>query len=123
MGRNFDIASRVADHRSGDCTEHAVLLAALARSVGLPAVVVIGTVFAHDGSTVGAFGHAWTEIHRDGGWSLVDATPLGGVVPLAYVPEGLLSDEGPGYFFSVATALASGILRVEIQSEDADGSE
>jgi hypothetical protein len=113
-GRGFDIASQVASHRSGDCTEHAVLLAALARSVGLPARVAVGSVIIHDGEHVGAYGHAWTELHRDGVWALVDATPLGDDVPLSYVPEGLIEDEGPGYMFGFMASLASGILRVEV---------
>lgn len=113
-GRGFDVASQVATHRSGDCTEHAVLLAALARSVGLPARVAVGTVFIHDAGRVAAYGHAWAEIHRDGSWSLVDATPLGDDTPLAYVPEGLLEDEGPGYLFGFMASLASGILRIEV---------
>ena len=40
----FNIASVVATQRSGDCTEYAVLTAALARSLEIPARVIIGTV-------------------------------------------------------------------------------
>lgn len=112
--RGFDIASRVATHRSGDCTEHAVLLAALARGVGLPAHVATGTVVVYDGGQVGAFGHAWTEIHRDGRWQLLDATPLGDDVPVSYLPEGLLEDEGPGYMLSFLGSIVSGIVRIEV---------
>jgi len=112
--RNFDIASQVATHRRGDCTEHAVVLAALARSVGLPARVAVGTVLARVGDEIGAFGHAWTEIHRDGAWSLVDATPNDGASLLAYVPEGLLENESPGYSMNLTSLFVSGILRVEV---------
>ena len=112
-GRGFDIASQVASHRSGDCTEHAVLLAALARSLDRPARVAIGTLIARDGEKIGAFGHAWVEIHRDGAWSLLDATPVG-ADPVAYIPEGLLEDEGPGYAFGLLSLITTGILRVEV---------
>lgn len=112
--RGFDVASQVARHRSGDCTEHAVLLTALARAVGIPAQVVVGTVIVRSGERVAAYGHAWVELHREAGWSIVDATPLGGDVPLSYVPEGLLEDEGPGFMFGFLSSLASGILRVEV---------
>jgi len=104
----------MARHRSGDCTEHAVLLTALARSVGFPAKVVFGSVIARNGEQVGAYGHAWAELHRDGRWSIVDATPLGEAMPLSYVPEGLLEDEGPGFMFGFLSSLASGILRIEV---------
>jgi transglutaminase-like putative cysteine protease len=111
--RSFDIASQVATHKSGDCTEHAVLLAALARSVGLPARVAIGTLVAGEAGSIGAFGHAWVEIYRDGAWSLVDATPLDARIA-AYIPEGLLEEEGPGYVFGLLSLLTTGILRVEV---------
>jgi transglutaminase-like putative cysteine protease len=54
--RAFDIASQVASHRSGDCTEHAVLLVALARSIGLPARIAVGTLIAREDGALGAFG-------------------------------------------------------------------
>ena len=113
-GRSFDVASQVATHKAGDCSEHAVLLAALARAQGLPARVAIGTLIARIDGELGAFGHAWAEIYRDGAWKLVDATPLDGGTPVAYVPEGLLEDEGPGYGLGIMTLLSSGILRVEV---------
>jgi hypothetical protein len=113
-GRSFDIASQVATHKTGDCSEHAVLLVALARALGLPARVVIGTLIARVDGELGAFGHAWTEIYRDGAWQLVDATPLEGGTKVAYVPEGLLEDEGPGYGLGIISLLSSGILRVEV---------
>jgi transglutaminase-like putative cysteine protease len=111
--RGFDLASQVASHKEGDCTEHAVLLAALARSIGIPARVAIGTLIAREDGSLGAFGHAWTEVYRDGAWRLLDATPVGAGV-VAYVPEGLLEDEGPGYAFGLMTQLGTGILRVEV---------
>jgi transglutaminase-like putative cysteine protease len=113
-GRSFDVASQVATLKTGDCTEHAVLLVALARAYGLPARVAIGTLFARVDGELGAFGHAWAEIYRDGAWRVVDATPLAGGAPVAYVPEGLLEDEGPGYGLGIMTLLSSGILRVEV---------
>jgi hypothetical protein len=113
-GRSFDVASQVATHRTGDCSEHAVLLVALARAQGLPARVAIGTLVASIDGDLGAFGHAWAEIYRDGAWKLVDATPLEGGMRIAYVPEGLLEDEGPGYGLEMMALLTSGILRVEV---------
>ena len=41
----FATAAEVAKSREGDCTEHAVFLAALARARGIPARVAIGLVY------------------------------------------------------------------------------
>ena len=61
-------ALQVLDTRAGDCNEHAVLFAALARAVGLPARVVAGVVYAD-----GAFlYHAWNEVWIGTGWLSVD---------------------------------------------------
>jgi transglutaminase-like putative cysteine protease len=55
--------------RAGDCNEHAVLFAALARAAGLPARVVAGVVYLD-----GAFlYHAWNEVWLGDGWVSVDA--------------------------------------------------
>ena len=103
LGRGWDVASRVATTRAGDCTEHAVLLAALARSVGRPARVVIGAaVVAHEGR-VATLGHAWAELHDGERWHVADAALADGVKPLAYLPFGVLDDEGPGHMLAVAT--------------------
>lgn len=62
--------------RQGDCNEHAVLYAAMARAAGLPARVVAGTVYmpADDGEGAGAFYyHAWVEVWL-GRWTAVDPT-------------------------------------------------
>jgi hypothetical protein len=65
-------AADVAQSGQGDCTEHAVLLAALARASGIPARVAIGLVYvdAYQG-----FGyHMWTEMHINDQWVAYDAT-------------------------------------------------
>lgn len=118
--RSFDVASKVAMTRSGDCTEHAVLTAALLRRFGFDARVVFGIVLVGVsgpdlGPDVRAFGHAWVERHDRSGWRIVDAA-LGGAecttgrslptvcgVPdgvarrLAYLPMNLLKDESASY--------------------------
>ena len=60
-------ALQVLDMGEGDCNEHAVLLAALARAVGIPTRVVAGTVYLD-----GAFlYHAWCEVWL-GQWVPID---------------------------------------------------
>ncbi len=70
-------AVEVAESREGDCTEHAVLLAALARQRGIPARVAIGLVYV-PGAQAFAY-HMWNELLIDGRWLAFDATlPEGG---------------------------------------------
>jgi transglutaminase-like putative cysteine protease len=78
MDVGFATASEVAANRRGDCSEHGVLLAALARAAGLPARGVSGIVEvpeeATDANGTSAFGyHMWTQVHIDGQWVDVDA--------------------------------------------------
>ena len=102
--RGIDSAARVAARREGDCTEHAVLLAAAARLAGRPARVVIGIALTAQGGALLGYGHAWTEIHDGAGWRAVDATPLPPGV--RYLPLGALVDEGPGYLGAAWAALS-----------------
>jgi hypothetical protein len=66
---SFPTALDVLGTLKGDCNEHAVLYAALARAAGIPAKVTVGLVFLN-----GAFYyHAWNEVFL-GGWIPVDPT-------------------------------------------------
>lgn len=98
MARGFDIASVVAEKREGDCTEHAVLSAALLRATGFPTHVVTGLALLRAGGNWAGFGHAWTEYHDGSGWQLADATGIGDAVEaIIYLPLRVMRDEGPGY--------------------------
>jgi len=68
-------AVEVASSRQGDCTEHAVLTAALCRAVGIPAQVVTGLAYVEQWSTVvnGFGGHAWAQAYIGGKWIGLDA--------------------------------------------------
>lgn len=61
--------------REGDCTEHAVLLAALGRSLGIPVRVVSGLAYADRfaGRTRQFVPHAWVMAWVDGRWRGFDA--------------------------------------------------
>ena len=111
MERGWDHASAVAGSGAGDCTEHAVLLAALARSLGRPARVVVGVLLADGGEGVAAFGHAWTEIHERGAWRRLDATPVADWGRARYLPLFALDDEGPGYAMALAGATQALFVR------------
>ncbi len=66
---SFPTALDVLKHMEGDCNEHAVFFAALARAVGIPAKVAVGLVYM-DGAF---YYHAWNEVFL-GRWVPVDAT-------------------------------------------------
>ena len=108
--RSFDLASIVAANGEGDCTEHAVLLAALARANGHHARVIFGTVIMAADKGLSAYGHAWTEIHDGSEWEIMDATlPEGepGTKGIRYLPTSILEDEGAGYSFGLFGLLNS----------------
>eukprot|EP00752_Nemacystus_decipiens_P013598 g12056.t1 len=82
----FASASEVARTGQGDCTEHACLLAAMVRGLGMPARTVTGIVYADQfAGERDIFGfHMWTQvcIHVDGGghrWVDLDAALPGQV--------------------------------------------
>lgn len=73
-------ASEVAEKLEGDCTEHAVLLAAMLRARRIPSRVVVGLVYAE--SHAAFAGHMWTEAWLNGRWFPLDATlGEGGIGP------------------------------------------
>jgi hypothetical protein len=71
----FATASEVARNREGDCSEHAVLLAALGRARGIPARVACGLVYVptfNEADRVFGF-HMWTQFYIHGQWVDFDA--------------------------------------------------
>jgi hypothetical protein len=72
-------AAEVAKSRQGDCTEHAVLLAAMCRAAGLPAQVVCGIVYVPElGEKKDVFGgHAWVQAYVGKQWVPLDAALKG----------------------------------------------
>ena len=65
-------AAEVARTLSGDCTEHACLLAAMCRAKKIPARIVVGLLYVPRDSAFG--GHMWTEAYINGVWVPLDAT-------------------------------------------------
>lgn len=116
VGRNLEqtpsvtlpSAREVLRARRGDCNEHAVLLAALARAARVPARVVAGAVYLNDGF----YYHAWTELWL-GGW--VSADPVLAQLP-ADVTHLKLVEGGPERHFQLAGVLDR--LRFRVVEED-----
>ena len=61
-------AKAILEHRKGDCNEHATLVAALLRAIGIPARIVVGLVFKDERF----YYHAWNEVYLDR-WVSLDA--------------------------------------------------
>ncbi len=94
-------ALEVAQSRAGDCTEHAVLLAALLRAAKIPARVAVGLV--HSPAEQAFIGHMWSEAWIDGMWVPLDGTRARGGTTCEYIKltDSALSGEGavPGTEF------------------------
>lgn len=75
-------ADHVARTLEGDCTEYAMLLAAMCRAADVPARTALGLVyFERTGQAFLAY-HMWTEVYVGGQWHGLDATlGLGRVGP------------------------------------------
>lgn len=128
----FATAAQVARSREGDCTEHAVLLAAVLRARGIPSRVVTGLVYADQfagAKEVFAY-HMWSQAALPDGegvlrWVDVDATlprrrsdaggGFGAGYDAAHIAIGVsaLSDGEPmGGMLEVASVL--GLLEIDV---------
>lgn len=109
----FSTAAEVAELREGDCTEHSVLLAALARARGIPARVTIGLVY--QGSTQSFAYHMWNELWIDDRWVPMDATLGKGGIGAAHLKLTDSSLAGAGAYSSfLPVAQVIGQLKIEI---------
>jgi len=101
-------AAEVAASRQGDCSEFAVLTAAMCRAVGIPAQVVVGIAYVDDFAGIQGFGgHAWTQAYVGGKWVGLDAAFKGtgrGGFDAGHIA--LASGNGePADFFNLAATL------------------
>jgi Transglutaminase-like superfamily len=115
----FASAAEVAESLEGDCSEHAVLLAALLRARGIPSRVAIGLVYVPGQGKMG--GHMWTEALFSDGWVPLDATLGRGGIGGGHlkVAESSLADDAPVPVTAFAPLLSLGpdtridVLKVE----------
>jgi hypothetical protein len=110
-------AAEVARSRSGDCSEHAVLVAAMCRAVGIPARVVAGLVYVDSfGGQKDIFGpHAWAEVNIGGKWYGLDATGA----PRGFAPDHIAiaaGDGSPAAFLGIINTIGNfAISKMDIQ--------
>ena len=118
LGVGFATATEVAKNRRGDCTEHGVLLAALARAVGIPARGVSGLIEipAHFGVKGLQFGyHMWTQVYINGKWVDLDAAMRQTDCAPTHIAISLLPLNDEGIIDSVRSLLPlMGRLEIEI---------
>lgn len=106
-GHGLDVgyasALEVLDSREGDCTEYAVLLAALARAQGIPARVVSGMVYADRfaGGSRLFIPHEWVQAWVNGHWQSFDAA----LRHFDSTHLALASGDGDPWHFAAATQL------------------
>jgi hypothetical protein len=72
----YATAAEVAASKTGDCSEFAVLTAAMCRAIGIPARAVSGLIYvkSFDGKENVFGGHMWAEAYIGGKWIGLDAT-------------------------------------------------
>jgi len=113
----FATAAEVARSLEGDCTEHAVLLAALCRARKIPARVAIGLVY-YPPQRGFAF-HMWNEIWTGERWVPLDAT-LGrggiGAAHLKLTDSSLAGADSFSAFMPVARVM--GQLEISVQEKE-----
>lgn len=101
----YATAGEVAAGKQGDCTEHAVLTAAMCRAAGIPARVAVGLVyvdsFADRKHVFG--GHAWTQANIGGKWINLDATRVPRENPAGYILLGMGNGDPQDFFGMVNT--------------------
>ncbi len=112
-------AGEVARSLEGDCTEHAVLLAAMLRAKGIPSRIAVGLVYVSGPSAFG--GHMWTEANLNGKWIPLDATLGRGGASATHLKLGdsaFADSDGPplGTFTSLINVI--GKLQIDIVSID-----
>ena len=109
---SFAPADEVARNLQGDCTEHAVLTAAMCRAEGIPARVVVGLVYA---SHLNGFGyHMWDEVYVNRRWVAVDSAFDQSTVDAVHIKLSETSLDGVSPFESF-TAVARVATKLKLE--------
>jgi hypothetical protein len=120
----FLSAAEVAQRGAGDCTEHAVLLAAVCRARGLPARVAAGLIYAPRAGQPGLAWHLWTWAWIGDRWLPLDATlpELRAGADRIHLVSSDLAD-GNEYACLGGAVLAKGSWRIEQDGPSATNSD
>jgi hypothetical protein len=110
-GVAFASAKQVFDDPQGDCSEHALLLAAMLRAAGIPSRVCTGIVYESEGRFIW---HAWVEGYV-GVWVPLDATRPSDFVDCSHIAvnKDSLAKTGISYM-QLAVLQCAGNIELEI---------
>ena len=99
----YGTAVEALSTKRGDCTEYAVLLAALGRAAGIPTRVAIGSVYARhfEGYRHVFVPHAWVQAWTGSGWQSFDAAT--GTFDSTHLAFAVSYDGSPANHFAGAT--------------------
>jgi hypothetical protein len=111
-GQAFATAAEVVRSQEGDCTENAVLLAAVCRARKIPARVVLGLV--HYPRQNGFAYHMWNEVWTGDRWLPLDATVAQGTVGADHIKLKHASLQGVSAY-AVMLPLLQVIGRLELE--------
>jgi transglutaminase-like putative cysteine protease len=78
-------ADHVARTLEGDCTEYAMLMAAMCRAEGIPSKTALGVIYANTKTGPALGFHMWTEVWVAGQWVPLDATLGRGFVGATHI--------------------------------------
>jgi transglutaminase-like putative cysteine protease len=106
-------AAEAARSQAGDSTEHAILLAAVVRSLGVPSRVAAGLVYNGSEAEPKMIYHCWTEVFLRDHWLPIDATTESPKVNATYIKivDSPLADENP---YAVMLPVLRAISTMEI---------
>jgi hypothetical protein len=116
LRHGFAGVGEVLDSRAGDCTEHALLLAALLRKRGVPARIAYGFLL----TEAGFIGHAWTEARAGAGWFRLDPSFPGGRPYAFKVRLGVIDPAEPvwGQIGVSLLTVAGGVQAEVLEADD-----
>jgi len=112
----YATAVEVAASKLGDCTEHAVLLAAMCRAVGIPAKVAVGVSYApeYEGETDIFVPHAWVKALIGGKWVDLDAAAG---VDAGHIVLAVGDGDMVGFFDMLNTLGRFRVVKAEVEKE------
>lgn len=126
LSQGFASAKETLSMKQGDCTEHAVLLAALTRAIGIPSRVAVGVEYLPTGQKeTGSFVyHMWTEVYigqpgakdAKGDWIALDATNPEAIVDATHIKlaESDLADPNAPITLSEEVFGMMGQLKIDV---------
>ena len=101
----------IIKNKSGDCTEHTILVVSIMRSLGIPSRALVGMLFCKEfeGKKNIFVYHMWAEAYINNKWVIVDAANPGKKYPNRYIAFSYhhLKTEMPLAYLKAVSAIKS----------------